>query len=84
MICVVALIVQRNWAFFTNVVHPHQIKPSDLGDDSYDCVFYWRGRECSGFFFFKGEPTEDLFLRVIGIDCESGLWYLEECNEKEA
>lgn len=76
------LMIMRNWVSFTSIVQPHQIQRSEFGDNSFSCVFYWRGRKCYGYFFYDdGEPTEDVFLQVVGIDCTSGLWCLEVYNE---
>ncbi len=73
--CVVLLFISQNWAAFTSLVHPHEIKHVEF--DKYECIFYWRGRKCYGFFSYaEGTPTEEIILKISGFECESGLWHL--------
>ncbi len=74
----------RNMVRFSSAVHAYEVKRSNFADDSYVCEFYWRGCKYYGYFFYErpGEPPEDIMLNVVGIDCESGLWHLEVCDNE--
>lgn len=84
LICMAILFVVRNTARMTSVVYAREVvRIDDAEDDLYECVFYWQGCKRYGYFFYEqGEPPEDLMLRVVGVDCEAGLWHLEVCDNE--